>query len=89
MDWNTLIALASFIGGMVASAITFLKWYGSSQKKAYAAERDFQHLKNNYLQLSQGIAEVHEEIQEVKINQQQTNANLMRLESFLIRTNNL
>lgn len=78
MDWNTLIALASFVGGVIASAITCLKWYGNSQKKAYAAERDFQHLRRNYEQLAEAIKQVDHEVEQININ-------LVRLEGLILR----
>lgn len=78
MDWNTLIALASFIGGIVSTSIAFLKWYGSAQKKAYAAERDFQHLRRNQEQLAEALKLIDKEVEQV-------NVKLVRLESLILR----
>lgn len=51
------LALAGFLLGLLTSILGALAWYGSSVQKKYAAERDFQHLKNNYAQLAanQGV----------------------------------
>lgn len=35
-----------------STVIACLSWYSASVQKRYAAQRDFEHLKNNYLQLS-------------------------------------
>ena len=32
-----------------------IAWYRAGVRKAYAAERDFNHLKNNYRQLAQSM----------------------------------
>jgi hypothetical protein len=51
------VALGGFFLGLLTSLLGALAWYGSAVRKRYAAERDFQHLKNNYAQLAanQGV----------------------------------
>ncbi len=64
-------SVASFILGLVCASSGWVAWwvnklqfdkYTSNQKaaadatKAYAAERDFNHLRNNQIQISDGIA---------------------------------
>jgi hypothetical protein len=54
-DLNTLLSVAGFalaLGGNITWAFVM---FGNSQKKAYAAERDFNHLKNNQKDISDGI----------------------------------
>lgn len=41
------IAFGAFIAGLIPYALNLLSHYSNSQQKRYAAERDFQHLKNN------------------------------------------
>jgi hypothetical protein len=52
-----ILALLGFLLGVITSVVGWLAWYGSSVRKRYAAERDFQHLKRNYEQLAanQGV----------------------------------
>lgn len=50
----------------VMSVITFasgtLAWYSARVQKTYAAQRDFEHLKRNYNQMSENLAAIAEEI---------------------------
>lgn len=55
LDINTWVAVCSFALALVISCLNALLWYSGSEKKKYAAERDFNHLKNNQLQMSQGL----------------------------------
>lgn len=55
LDVNAWVAVASFVLTLFTTSLGALVWYASSEKKKYAAERDFQHLKNNQLQMSQGL----------------------------------
>lgn len=45
------LGLFSFLGGA-------LLWYKGSVEKRYAAQRDFNHLKNNYQQMSEALAAI-------------------------------
>lgn len=62
MDINTVIAVAGFFLGIGSSLIGLITWYSNSEKKRYAAERDFNHLKRNYEQLTLNLKMVAEEI---------------------------
>lgn len=53
ISFNEFVAIGGFILGLLTSLAGFLTWYGSSVKKAYAAERDFNHLRRNYEQLAE------------------------------------
>jgi hypothetical protein len=60
---NTLLAIAGFVlalGGNITWAIIL---YGNGEKKKYAAERDFTHLRNNQKQISDGIAHGFDELE--------------------------
>lgn len=50
----------------VMSVITFsggvLAWYSANVQKSYAAQRDFEHLKRNYAQMTENLREVAEEL---------------------------
>ena len=46
---SLIMGICSFVGGGIAL-------YGAAVKKQYASERDFNHLKNNYQNLSGNIA---------------------------------
>lgn len=54
-DLSLIMGLASFLSGI-------LFWYKGSIEKRYAAQRDFGHLKRNYEQLSQGVADLGEDM---------------------------
>ena len=55
---QAVIVWAGLIGtslGILSSAIGLIALYRGSVRKGYAAERDFQHLKNDFKGLSQNI----------------------------------
>lgn len=52
-----IISVVTFSGGIIAF------WQGSV-KKRYAAEREFVHLKNNQLQISEALAEMAKDADE-------------------------
>ncbi|BAZ50124.1 hypothetical protein NIES4103_70260 (plasmid) [Nostoc sp. NIES-4103] len=56
MDIQTTLALAGFLLAVGSNLIWLLVTYANGEKKKYAAERDFNHIKNNQLQISEGIA---------------------------------
>lgn len=58
------IALGGLVLASFTSAIGGLLWYANSEKKKYGLERDFNHLKNNQKQISQGITDGFDDCQE-------------------------
>ncbi len=56
LDANALIALGSLILAITTTLCGAILWYVQTEKKKYAAERDFNHLKNNIKQLSTNIS---------------------------------
>lgn len=59
---QTLIALGAFALALLTNIfgviVWYAVWYANSEKKKYAAERDFNHLKNNQKGISDGIAHI-------------------------------
>ena len=62
MSTEAWIALAAFLAGLIPYGVGLLTWYGGSREKKYAAKRDFEHLKNNQKEISNGIAFLGKEI---------------------------
>lgn len=48
--------LIALVVGLTPYVVGIIAWYANSEKKKYAAERDFNHLKNNQKDISNGIA---------------------------------
>ncbi len=57
-----LIALGSLILATATTVIGALVWYANSEKKKYAAERDFAHIRRNQEQMQQGLTNLFNEI---------------------------
>lgn len=55
-DLNSLLAIAAFTFALGSNICWVFALWGTAQKKAYAAERDFNHLKNNQLDISRNLA---------------------------------
>ena len=51
---GVLVSACSLITGVVGA----IAWHSSKVKKEYAAQRDFNHLKNNYRQLAENIEQL-------------------------------
>ncbi len=64
-DVQSLISLSTFLAGAGSAAFGMVKWYANSQKKAYAAERDFNHLRRNQEQMKESIKMLSEEVDEL------------------------
>lgn len=63
---ETWIAIISFLLGLGATFNGVIIWYANSEKKKYAAERDFSHLKNNYQQLTTNQNLILDELDDFK-----------------------
>lgn len=67
MDLNSLLTILTFLGGGAAGAIggiaTAARWYADSEKKKYAAERDFAHLRKNQEQQAENLRLMMEEVE--------------------------
>jgi hypothetical protein len=64
-DINTLISLLSFTGGVGATLFGAARWYHTAQRKAFAAEREFQHLKTDYAALAAAVAHMDDRQEEL------------------------
>ncbi|MDX2215299.1 MAG: hypothetical protein SFY66_18690 [Oculatellaceae cyanobacterium bins.114] len=54
----TVLGITSLIAGGIA-------WYRGSVQKAYAAEREMGHIKQNLQQLGQGLGSIDKELEEL------------------------
>jgi hypothetical protein len=64
-DINTIISLASFFGGVGATAVTGFRWYNTAQRQKFAAEREFKHLQRDYKALSETVAHMDQRIEDL------------------------
>jgi len=65
MLFNTsdFIALGSLALAMTTTATGAILWYVQGEKKKYASERDFQHIRRNQEQMSLGIDKLANELE--------------------------
>lgn len=78
-----LIALGSLVLATATTVIGGVLWYANSEKKKYAAERDFNHIKNNLKQMSEGFAL---EFKDLNDRFDDVDKELLRIEAYLIRS---
>ena len=64
-DIQNLVTLLTFLAGAGSAVLGMVKWYANSQKKAYAAERDFNHLRRNQEQMKESIKMLSSEVDEL------------------------
>lgn len=50
-----LIAFGSLVLATATTVVGGVLWYANSEKKKYAAERDFAHIRRNQEQMQQGL----------------------------------
>lgn len=85
IDINTLVAFCSFALALFTTATGAILWYANSEKKRYAAERDFQHLKRSQESISSGIANLlHELDRRLDVIER----DILEIKSFLFRKGN-
>ncbi|MBE9119063.1 hypothetical protein IQ249_24715 [Lusitaniella coriacea LEGE 07157] len=99
-DIDSLVAVAGFGIGIFTSMggvlVAYMRNRAYREKKEYAAERDFQHLKRNYLSLSEGMTSTQDEIdrqfRELQRNNddkfQQLNYTLLEIKGAIERLKN-
>ena len=82
-----ILTVAGAILGLLVSGLSLLTgvvgaiaWIQAKTKKQYAAERDFNHLKKNYEQLSGNVEQLWRQMDE---NYSNTIRQLDRIEGFL------
>lgn len=68
MSKSDAIALGTLLFAVLTNIIWLAAWYlnreKSSERKRYAAERDFNHLRNNQAQIASAIAQLMDESKE-------------------------
>jgi hypothetical protein len=59
---QTSVAVGAFLLALITNIVAVVVWllifYANSEKKKYASERDFNHLRNNQKDISNGIAAI-------------------------------
>lgn len=82
MNSSTIIALAGLALAALTTGGGIFQYILTSQKKSYAAERDFNHLKRNYEQLAQNQQLLLKEFEERSIELRQE----LREQKILLNT---
>ena len=59
---DTLIAFSSLLLAFLTTSAGVILWYVNSEKKKYAAERDFNHIRRNQEQMQLSLNHLFEEI---------------------------
>lgn len=62
MTIELMIGIGGFILAVTSSLTGFMFWFANSEKKKYAAERDFQHIRKNQEQTNLSLATILSEI---------------------------
>ncbi len=74
VDVNSIISLLTFLAGAGSAVWGMLQYYSSSEKKKFAAEREFQHLKNNQQQMQQALNKMMDELDDLSDDMKTQNA---------------
>lgn len=68
VDLNTAIAVGSFAMGVGSTLVTGYKYWKDNQRKSFAAEREFNHLKADATQLRACFVEMDQKIDDLTIS---------------------
>lgn len=80
---ETIIAIAGFLIGLGTTLCGVLAWYAGAVKKKYAAEREFNHLRNNQQQIQNGLNDL---VQEFDRRFDEADRQLIEIKAHLIRS---
>lgn len=59
---SDLIAIVSLLTALISGVLTFVFWYATTAVKKYKFERSIEHLKNNHLQMQEGLNDFIKEL---------------------------
>lgn len=62
IDIKSILAILTFLAGAGSAVLGMLRWFSTAERKRFAAEREFQHLLKNQLQMQQAIASLAKEL---------------------------
>lgn len=65
VDIKSILAIMTFLAGAGSAVLGMIRWYGVSERKRYAAERDFNHLRNNQEQMKRSLESLSHEFDEM------------------------
>ncbi len=62
IDVKSILSILTFLAGAGSAVLGMLRWYGVSERKKYAAEREFNHLRNNQEQMQRSLEILSKEV---------------------------
>jgi len=62
VDIKSILSILTFLAGVGGGVLGMLRWFSTSERKKFAAEREFQHLLRNQAQMQQAIAMLSKEL---------------------------
>jgi len=65
VDIKSIISILTFLAGVGGGVLGMLRWLSTSERKKFAAEREFQHLLKNQAQMRQSLAMLGHELDEL------------------------
>ena len=65
VDVKSIIAILTFLAGAGSAVLGMLRWFATAEKKKYAAEREFGHLKRNQEQMQQTLKSLSDDFDEM------------------------
>lgn len=65
VDVKSIIAILTFLTGVGGGVLGMLRWFSTSERKKFAAEREFMHLRNNQEQMKRSMEMLSRELDEL------------------------
>lgn len=65
VDVKSILSILTFLAGVGGGVLGMLRWFSTSERKKFAAEREFIHLRNNQEQMKRSMAILSSELDEL------------------------
>jgi hypothetical protein len=62
---KSVLSILTFLAGVGGGVLGMLRWFSTSERKKFAAEREFMHLRNNQEQMQRSLALLGRELDEL------------------------
>ncbi len=74
VDIKSILSILTFLAGAGGGVLGMLRWFSTSERKRYAAEREFVHLRNNQEQMKRSLELFGRELDELNADMKSQNA---------------
>lgn len=68
VDIKSILSVLTFLAGAGSAVLGMLRWFSTSERKRFAAEREFVHLRNNQEQMKRSLEILSKEFDDMAMD---------------------